>query len=185
VIVRTPPALRRCHGYSVVEVMIAIAVLSVGLLGLVSVVVSSGTLTRESVDTVIATEDLNSAVELVKGTPYNNLFGNPNLFLGASGTSMGTEMTAFHGLHLLDEKITVTFKTFTGSPPAVVQEQAFFPMGGFTVPSPLPPTIEILLTISWSAAAGPNQRLNGGQNTTANATTKLLTTVSVVRAQAG
>ena len=148
--------------------------------GMLSALVSS----RASIAGTISSTKY-GAVELVKGTPYNNLFGNPNLFLGASGTSMGTEMTAFHGLHLLDEKITVTFKTFTGSPPAVVQEQAFFPMGGFTVPSPLPPTIEILLTISWSAAAGANQRLNGGQNTTANATTKLLTTVSVVRAQAG
>jgi len=169
--------VRRSAGFSLMEVMIAIAILAIGLLGLMSVSISGDTLTRDSTDTVIAAQDLNAAIEMIRGTPYTSLFGNSSLFLGAGG-NMGTEVAQYHNYHLLDEKIAAVFVNLNTSTGAE--------SGTFTaVPSPLPSMFEIQLTITWSQASPTgatgsfqNQRLGGSNVAPA------LRTACIIRTQA-
>ncbi|HZU97223.1 MAG TPA: prepilin-type N-terminal cleavage/methylation domain-containing protein [Planctomycetota bacterium] len=147
----------RRAGFSLIEVMVAIAVLSIGLLGLISVSVSGDTLSRDSTDTVIAAQDLNSAVEMIRGAPYTSLFGNSSLFLNANGSSMGTEVAQYHNYHLLDEKISATFVNLN---PNTGAETGTFT----TVPAVIPQMIEIQLTITWSQASSVAASSNSGTN---------------------
>jgi len=90
----------RAGGFTLLEVMIALAVLTVSLLGCYAMILSCVTLSHTSRETNIAMFDLEAALEQVISTPFDDI---PIAFPD------GEPVAEFNGLHLADELITISY----------------------------------------------------------------------------
>lgn len=117
------------RGFTLIELMIAITVLTVAVLSTFITQISAHNLMRTSRETNTATADVQAAMEQLLLLPMNTI---P---IAGSAYVPGQPVAAFTGLHLRDETIVPTYPNYAGGP---------------TVPDPL----QIVLTITWSDFAG-------------------------------
>ena len=119
-----------------IELLIAITVATVAILGALSAESMCAKLNRASHETNRATSDLQSAMERLLLLSIDAI---PDPDRG--GVAPGTAFADFDGLHLASESIVATYPNYDGAG---------------TVPDPL----EIVLTITWEDAAGRERTLS-------------------------
>jgi prepilin-type N-terminal cleavage/methylation domain-containing protein len=119
---------RRRAGFTLVELMIAIVVLLVAVLGTFTSQLKARDLIRTSRETQIAMADLQSAMERILLRPVDQIPIATSLY------AHDQSIAAYEDLHLPDQRIVATYPGYTGG----------------DVPDPLP----IVLTMTWSDAQG-------------------------------
>jgi prepilin-type N-terminal cleavage/methylation domain-containing protein len=98
---------RRLGGFALIEVMISMAMLSIGALSIYQSVISYQDLSRLAHDRNIAYFDLETALEDIQSTPFANVVAKfPN----------DQRVTKFEGLHLQRERITVHYGDVAADP---------------------------------------------------------------------
>lgn len=123
------------RGFSLIELMIAITVLTVAVLATFITQLSSHNLLRTSRETNMAVADAHAAMEAL-------LLVSPMSSLPVAGSTYaaGQPIAAFNGLHLSNERVVVTYPNY---------------VAGGVVPDPL----EIVVEVRWSDFAGRSRRL--------------------------
>lgn len=130
---RTRGGIRpRTGGFSLVELMVAITVLLVAVLGTFVAQIASHDLLRQSRETNLASADLAAAMEELLVLPADQI---PL----AGRFPPGQPIAAFEGLHLANERIVPAYPGFTGPTP----------------PDPL----AIVLTLTFDDAKGRRREL--------------------------
>jgi prepilin-type N-terminal cleavage/methylation domain-containing protein len=76
--------IKNKKGFSFMEVMVTIAVLSAGILGTLALVVNSIGSAKNSRDSIISSELAQEGIELARNIRDNNLVNNEDVFLGNS-----------------------------------------------------------------------------------------------------
>lgn len=106
-------------GFSLLELMFAMSILTVGVMAAFSSQVGSMELMRSSRETQTASADLRAAMEdLLTRTP-EFLVGHPN-----SPFRPGIPVAQYDGLHLSDESIVATYPNYAGDTvPDILQVQ--------------------------------------------------------------
>ncbi|MBI1850906.1 MAG: prepilin-type N-terminal cleavage/methylation domain-containing protein [Planctomycetes bacterium] len=100
-------ARRRMGGFALIEVMISMAMLSIGALSIYQSVISYQDLSRLAHDRNIAYFDLETALEDLQSTPFANIVTKfPN----------NQRINKFEGLHLQRERITVHYTNPASDP---------------------------------------------------------------------
>ncbi len=95
------------RGFALIEVMIAMAMLSIGAMSIYQGVVSYQDLSRLAHDRNVAYFDLETAVEDIQSTPFANITTRfPN----------NQRVNKFEGLHLNRERVTVHYSDPTADP---------------------------------------------------------------------
>jgi len=100
----------RTQGFTLAEVAIAVAVLTVGLLGAASAITTSINLSRDARDAAIAAQDIDSVRESILGTPYTTLF--PTTTPVPTGTAVyapGVVSSTYFPYHLSGESIRIDY----------------------------------------------------------------------------
>ncbi len=126
---------RRKSGLTLVELMIALGVMMVAVVGSLSAQISSDRLVRTGQETVTAMMDLEACMEQLLLEPFETL---PR---AGSPFEADQRVAAYQGLHLSNEQIVVTYPGFNG-------------VG--VVPDPL----EINLTMTWRDFQGRQRTLS-------------------------
>ncbi|MBL8860718.1 MAG: prepilin-type N-terminal cleavage/methylation domain-containing protein [Planctomycetes bacterium] len=122
------PGGRSRGGFTLVELMIAITVLLVAVLGTFSSQLRARELIQTTRETAIATADLRAAMERILLRPIDQL---P---IAGSAFADDQPIAQFEGLHLTDQRIVADYPGYTGG----------------AVPDPLP----IVLTMTWTDPRG-------------------------------
>src|SRR5579872_1771199 len=102
--------MRRTSGLTLLEVMFAIVILAIAVIGLMSAAIGSTRASRDAWDQQAAAEDLAAAIETVQGTSYNNLWATWN---------EGATVALRNPHPLMNEKIVVNYVWYdsrTGPP---------------------------------------------------------------------
>jgi prepilin-type N-terminal cleavage/methylation domain-containing protein len=98
---------RRARGFTLLEMVISMAVLSVGALSIYQSVLSYQDLSRLAHDRNVAIFDLETAVEDIQSTPFANI---------VSRFPHGQRIPKFESLHLPRERITVRYADPSADP---------------------------------------------------------------------
>ncbi|HZV00766.1 MAG TPA: hypothetical protein VFF73_28885 [Planctomycetota bacterium] len=147
----------RARGFTILETTIAVAVLTIGVLGAVSALTSSLQLSRDARNAITAAQDLQCAVEMIRGTPYNSVY---------TTFPSGTQIAVFNNLHFRYEVVTLTGwyyydqngneKPIPNPPPAfpttLPNSPYAMPGGSGSVPAALP-SMEYRLSIVYGDSA--------------------------------
>jgi type II secretory pathway pseudopilin PulG len=88
----------RARGFTILETTIAVAVLTIGVLGAASALTSSLQLSREARNAITAADDLQCAVEMIRGASYNSLYAT---------FPPGQPLATFNNLHFRSETVTL------------------------------------------------------------------------------
>lgn len=134
---RRNPARQRRAGFTLTEVMVAISVMLVAVVGSFASQMASVNLMRTSRETNAAMLDLQAAMDRILLTPHATI---PVAF------AEGQPIAAFNDLHLPGQTIVVDYPTFGG---------------GAT-----PPVLEINLLMTWNDFQGRQRRLTLATTTT-------------------
>jgi prepilin-type N-terminal cleavage/methylation domain-containing protein len=130
-------ALRRNSegGFSLIELMIAITVLTVAVLSTFITQLSSHNLLRTSRETNMAVADAHAAMEaLLLVTPISSL---P---VAGSTYASGQPIASFNGLHLTNERVVASYPNY---------------VPGGVVPDPL----QIVIEVTWNDFGGRPRRI--------------------------
>lgn len=129
------PHSRRRRGFTLIELMIAITVLTVAVLSTFITQISSHNLMRTSRETNTAVADAQAAMEqLLLFSPM------ASVPLAASPYAAGQPIAAFTGLHLRNETVVATYPGYAP---------------GGAVPDPL----QIVIEVTWNDFAGRQRRI--------------------------
>jgi type II secretory pathway pseudopilin PulG len=122
------PGRRESGGFTLLEIMIAIGVLMIAVVGSIATQMSAQSLLSTTRETATATSDLQAVMEQV-------LLYAPDQLPTATGRfPAGRPIAAYSNLHLRNERIVPTYPNYSGG----------------TVPDPL----SIQLTATWSDYRG-------------------------------
>lgn len=94
----TAAARRRRSGFTLIEVLAAVSILTIAAGAIVSTIITSSRLNRVGSEVALAREALESVIESVKSTPFREVFAtfnaNPADDPGGAGTAPGAAFTA-------------------------------------------------------------------------------------------
>ena len=124
---------RKSAGFSLLELMLALSILTVAIGAAFSGQVGSSKLLKTSAETRVALQDLRTAMEDIMAV------ANPaGLPLAGSLYQAGQPVTAYESLHLRDQRLVATYPNYTGGI--------------------VPDSLQVRLTMTWLDANG-NARL--------------------------